>query len=243
MIAARAVFLGVRRPTKFATPPNNGVFQQPSFLEIRQKSGNRPIHRPGMVTMFGQVGMLVPGGIGRIIPIGDLNKSHPLLTKTPRHETLLAKRIGGFLANPVPSQSGSAFQRKVKHFRGPGAHPPRQLIRIGNRLEFQVARCFRQPLGVEFPQKAKAVGLGFFGKAAMQVFDGHVARAASGLAQCGPLINGGKKSIAIIARAAISRRGADGDKSGQVFIRSAQSIQNPGTHTGSNGVCRSTMKE
>src|SRR5262245_50794565 len=82
VIASGPVLFRVRRAAEFATPPNDGVVQQPSRFEVRQQAGDGLVDGAGMVRMLGQVGMLIPSRIGRVVPISYLVERTDSFTET-----------------------------------------------------------------------------------------------------------------------------------------------------------------
>jgi hypothetical protein len=61
VIASCAVLLSIGGATKLAPPPHHGFVQQSPLFEILQECRDRLVDRRRVISVFGQVGMLIPG--------------------------------------------------------------------------------------------------------------------------------------------------------------------------------------
>ena len=76
VVAAGAVLFGVGRAAELAAPPDERVFEQAAPLEVGEQAGDRLVDGQGVVGVLGQVRVLVPGGVGGVVAVGDLDVAH-----------------------------------------------------------------------------------------------------------------------------------------------------------------------
>jgi hypothetical protein len=91
VIATGPVLLGIGSSSEFRTPPDQRILQQPALFEIRQQSGDRLVGGLRMVLVFFQLRVLVPGGVGRVIAVVDLDEADSCLGQPPRQKALATK--------------------------------------------------------------------------------------------------------------------------------------------------------
>ena len=125
---------------KFATPPNESVFQQASGLQIGQESRDRFVGCPGVNRVLWQIAVLIPTRIGRVVGIADLNETHALFRHSPGEETLSTEIVGLFRADAVPFQCVVRLAGEI-HERGcMSLHTKGQFKGIDHRIKLPTGR-------------------------------------------------------------------------------------------------------
>ncbi len=215
VIAAGAVFLGIRRAAELAAPPDNGILQQTTGFEILEKAGDRFIDADGVIFVLGQVGVLVPGGVVGIIRIIYLDIADAGLGETARLETLATVVVGGFLPDPVKCEGGRGLFGKIQGVRRMVLEAPTEFERVRHSFELEIAGPSLQLLSIHRPHQVKLALLlsGGEGRVA-NVAQAGLGGALAGAANRGALIHGGEEGAPIIARATIRQSRAERDKPG-----------------------------
>ena len=124
MVAAGTLVLGVRRAAKFASPPDDGIIQQPALLEVGQQRADRLVGGH-MLHVLGHVGVLIPRGIVAVVGVIYLNVAHPGFAQAPGHQAVTAKVIGRLLVDPVHLQRLGIFISQIENLRRVVLHAPR----------------------------------------------------------------------------------------------------------------------
>ena len=125
MVAAGTLVLGVRRAAKFASPPDDGIIQQPALLEVGQQRADRLVGGLSMLHVLGHVGVLIPRGIVAVVGVIYLNVAHPGFAQAPGHQAVTAKVIGRLLVDPVHLQRLGIFISQIENLRRVVLHAPR----------------------------------------------------------------------------------------------------------------------
>src|SRR5687767_1893538 len=114
VVAAGAVLFGVGGAAEFAAPPDQRILQQASLFEVGEETGDGFVHGAGVVGVFGEIGMLVPGGVGGVVAVSDLDIADAGFAEAARHEELAAEIVGRLFADAVKCQGLRRFAAQVQ---------------------------------------------------------------------------------------------------------------------------------
>ena len=139
VVATGAVFLGIRGAAEFAAPPDDGVFEEAALFEIGEETGDGFIDGGGVVAVFGQVRVLIPGGIVGVVAVIDLDVAHVLLHEAAGHEALATEVVGGFFVDAVKLESGLGLAADVHGIRGLVLHAGGEFVAADDSVDLSVA--------------------------------------------------------------------------------------------------------
>ena len=139
VIAAGAVLLGVGVRPNSAPHHTMVSSSRPRCFRSVEQAGDRLVHGAGVIAMLLHVGVLVPGGIVRVVAVIDLHEAHARLAEPPREQALAAKVIGLFLADAVERAAFRADSSRDDQVGRGLLHAPREFIAVDDRLQFAVA--------------------------------------------------------------------------------------------------------
>ena len=141
VVPSRAVALGVRRATELPAKPDDGVVEKSALPEIFEQSRHRPIHREGMIGVFGEIRMLVPRRIGGVVAVGHLHKADAGLAKPASEEAFPSEILGrGPVSDAVEVQSRRILFREIGDLRGVALEPPGEFVGFDRCLELVSAK-------------------------------------------------------------------------------------------------------
>ena len=184
-----------------------------------------------MVRVLGEIRVLVPARIRRVVAIRHLHEAHARLAQPPRHETLPPEIIRVLLSDAVERKRRRRFRRDVQYARRIVLHPPRQFVRVNHRLQLTVTRLTNRLLRVhrlnqiELPPLRHRVEARVADIANAQLLR-RLPRRADGRA----LIDRREEGIAEIPRTAIPQRRCHRDEARQVCVLRAQPVIHPRAH-------------
>ena len=128
MVAAGAVLLGVGCTAELAAPPDDRIVEQAALLEIGEQAGDRFIDGLRVVAVLWQVGVLIPGGVGAAVAIGDLHVAHAGFAQASGHQALSAIAVRRFLADAVHFLRRGRFLRDVENIGRVVLHLPAEFV-------------------------------------------------------------------------------------------------------------------
>ena len=114
IVVATIIALREGGAAKFASPPDQRVFQQSSLLQVRQQSRNGLVGRPRMIHMFRHIGMLVPSRVGGFVRIVHLDVANALFRHPTSHKTLAAEIGRVLLIHAIHFQRFGRFVGQVE---------------------------------------------------------------------------------------------------------------------------------
>ena len=80
------------------------VVQQAASFEVGQEAGDWPIDAPGVFEVFGHVRVLIPGRVGRVVAVGDLDEADSALAEAAGQQALAAEVVGRLFADAVEGE-------------------------------------------------------------------------------------------------------------------------------------------
>ncbi len=168
VVASGAVALRIGSASKLSSELDDGVLKETALFEILEQPCDRFVNGESVVGVLGQIGMLIPGGIGRVVAIGDLDKTHAGFAKPSSQKALASEvRRRRTVMDPVKLECGCRLTGKVRHFGRMTLEPPCKLERINSRFQFEITGAAGQLSGVERLEKIEAFSLLINGKGAI----------------------------------------------------------------------------
>ena len=154
MVSTVAIF-GHRCSAEFATPDDQGIFQQVTLLQILDQSGNRLIHVFGLVGVRLDVAVIIPR---LAIAIINLNHPHAAFHQSPRRQAAVSK-----LACAVGLPDLLGFLTKIKNVLRFCLHPKRHFQRFDSCIQAVIltASLFEVDL-IHLRQQIELLTLGRF---------------------------------------------------------------------------------
>lgn len=190
--------------SEFSAPPNKGVLKKTTLFEVLQESGDWLVGGVSVDLVLGHVGMLIPTWVNRFVGVVDLNETDSAFGEAAGHEALTPVVVGRCFADTIHRFGGFGFFREIENVRGIHLHAEGEVEGVDGGVEVLVV--FRLGLlSVELLKEVELLRLGIQREVRIvEVPDGGFGSGESGAANTGPLMNGGKERVGIVARAAFA---------------------------------------
>ena len=112
-----------------------------------------------MLGVLGQIRVLIPGGVRRVIAVGDLHIADARLAHASREQALPAEIVRLRLADAVKCERGRRLPCDVEHLRRMRLHAPGQFVGAHRGFELVIARRAQQLGLIESLQSIEIVAL------------------------------------------------------------------------------------
>ncbi len=237
LVGAGLWHLDGRGAPEFATPNDEGLFQEAAHFEILEEGGDGLVALPcEPLVVFFQIVVVVPGLSG---PVPDLHEAHAPLDQAPRDEHLPALGPG-----PVHPADFLRFPAEIEGISGFHLHAVSEFERLQARFEPGIVLSFPEVAIVDLPQEIELSPLAPFPDlVALDVFDelaGISLLRIDVSALEDPRQEGRLPILCFLDRE--SPR-AHGDEAGQVLVLGAEPVGDPRAHGGPHQSAVATVHE
>ena len=152
VITPGAVLLCVGCAAKFTAPPHERIVEQSTRGEVGEQARDGLVHSAGVVCMLGQIAVLIPRWVVRVVAVVHLDKAHAGFCEATGHEALAPEVIRRGFVDSVERERRGGFAAEVHRVGRVRLHPPGEFVALDHGFEFTVAGFLAQLLGVQLAQ-------------------------------------------------------------------------------------------
>ena len=227
MVLAAVVPFGRGSAAEFATPQDQGVFQQAAGFQVGEEGRNRLIDGlAALGEVFAEAAMLIPGVVGG--GVKELHEPHPPLDQSTGQQALAAKEFGSRFAGSVKLVCCFALPGQIERFGGFPLHAKRQFERGDPGVELAVGLA---ALLVELVQAAEGIELGSL-MVERSGLVGDIGNRILQISDEGTLVGTRQKAGSPKLGSLKHSRRTDHDKAGEVLVFRAKSVGEPRPQAG-----------